>query len=74
VSNPFDDQDGVFVVLANDHHQYSIWPAAAEAPSGWFVVFEQSTREACVDYISTNWTCMRPRAGGGVRYLSMGAE
>ena len=62
MSNPFDDQGGAFVVLLNDQGQHSLWPAAAEIPAGWSVVYAQNGRQACIDYISTNWTDMLPRA------------
>jgi MbtH protein len=68
VSNPFDNQDGVFVVLTNDRRQYSIWPAATETPAGWSVVSERDTRDASIEYINTNWTDMRPCVGDDVRY------
>jgi MbtH protein len=64
VSNPFDDQGGSFVVLVNDQGQHSLWPAAAEVPAGWSAVCAQNSRQACIDYIDTNWTDMRPRARG----------
>ncbi|MFE7595491.1 MbtH family NRPS accessory protein, partial [Kitasatospora sp. NPDC057512] len=26
MTNPFDDQDGTFLVLVNDENQHSLWP------------------------------------------------
>jgi MbtH protein len=66
VSNPFDDQGGAFVVLANDRGQHSLWPAATEVPAGWSIVLEQSVRQECIEYINRNWTDMRPRAGADI--------
>jgi MbtH protein len=67
VSNPFDDQGGTFVVLINDHRQYSLWPEAAEIPAGWSIACEQSSRQACIEYIGRNWTDMRPRIGADMQ-------
>jgi MbtH protein len=62
LSNPFDEQGGVFVVLTNDHGQHSLWPAAADIPTGWSIACE-----ACVEYIGKNWTDMRPRTGADIQ-------
>ena len=63
MANPFADSRGVFVVLINDQGQYSLWPTAAEIPAGWSIACEQNSRNACIEYISKNWTDMRPRSG-----------
>jgi MbtH-like protein len=36
--NPFDDDNGSFVVLVNDEEQHSLWPAFADVSAGWRVV------------------------------------
>lgn len=61
-TNPFDDPDGTYLALINDEAQYSLWPAFAEVPAGWQVVHPQDTRQACLDYIETHWTDMRPQS------------
>ncbi|MFI9239251.1 MbtH family protein [Streptomyces sp. NPDC053079] len=61
-NNPFDDQEGTFLVLVNDEEQYSLWPAFAEVPRGWAVALTETTRAACVDFVTTRWTDMRPRS------------
>ncbi|MGW0708414.1 MbtH family protein [Streptomyces sp. NPDC002643] len=61
-TNPFDDNDGRFLVLVNDEGQHSLWPSFAEVPGGWTTVFEENTREACLEYIETHWTDLRPRS------------
>ncbi|MCX0273487.1 MbtH family protein [Nocardia zapadnayensis] len=58
--NPFDDADGRFLVLVNDENQHSLWPAFAEVPHGWRIVFGDAGRAACVDYVERYWTDMRP--------------
>ncbi|MEO3754761.1 MbtH family protein [Streptomyces sp. B6B3] len=62
MENPFDDEDGSFLVLVNDENQHSLWPAFAEVPAGWKSVFGESTRKACLEYIEENWTDMRPQS------------
>ncbi|WP_280424084.1 MbtH family protein [Nocardia carnea] len=61
-TNPFDDEDGVFLVLVNDEGQHSLWPSFADVPSGWSAVFGESSRSACLDYVEQNWTDMRPNS------------
>jgi MbtH protein len=67
VSNPFDDQDGAFVVLINEQGQHSLWPAATETPAGWSIACQQTGRQACIEFINNNWTDMRPRVGAEIR-------
>ncbi|MER8002521.1 MULTISPECIES: MbtH family protein [unclassified Streptomyces] len=61
-TNPFDDPEGRFLVLVNDEGQHSLWPSFAEVPGGWTIVLDENTREACLDYIETHWTDLRPRS------------
>ncbi|MER5299301.1 MULTISPECIES: MbtH family protein [Streptomyces] len=59
-TNPFDDENGTFYVLANDDEQHSLWPEFAEVPPGWRVVFGAADRPACLAYVEENWTDLRP--------------
>ncbi len=34
MTNPFDDEDGEFLVLVNDEGQHSLWPAQLAVPAG----------------------------------------
>lgn len=61
-TNPFDDADGRFLVLVNDEGQHSLWPSFVEVPGGWAVALGESTRDACLEYIESNWTDLRPRS------------
>ncbi|GHI41636.1 MbtH family protein [Streptomyces violascens] len=61
-TNPFDDADGRFLVLVNDEGQHSLWPSFVEVPGGWTVAFEESTRDACLEYVESHWTDLRPRS------------
>ncbi|MER7699873.1 MULTISPECIES: MbtH family protein [unclassified Streptomyces] len=62
MTNPFDDEDGAYLVLINDEGQHSLWPAFAEVPAGWAVAHPEDTRRACLDYVEQNWTDLRPRS------------
>jgi MbtH protein len=60
MSNPFDDADGVFLVLVNHERQYSLWPESVPVPGGWQVVCGPAGRQECLDRIDREWTDMRP--------------
>jgi MbtH protein len=62
LNNPFDDDAGTFLALINDEGQYSLWPTFADIPAGWSIVHGPDGRAACLDYIETNWTDMRPKS------------
>ncbi|MFD6967535.1 MbtH family protein [Streptomyces sp. NPDC059979] len=64
-TNPFDDAEGRFLVLANEEGQHSLWPSFAEVPGGWTIVFDENTREACLGFVEANWTDLRPRSLAG---------
>jgi MbtH protein len=59
-TNPFEDPQGTFLVLVNDENQHSLWPSFAEVPASWRVAFGEDTREACLSYVETHWTDLRP--------------
>jgi MbtH protein len=62
MTNPFDDEKALFHVLINTETQYSLWPAFASVPAGWDIVMESCSRQACLDYVNSHWTDMRPRS------------
>lgn len=62
MANPFEDPDGVYVVLVNGEGQYSLWPAFIEVPPGWDIVLAENCRQMCLDYINEHWVDMRPRS------------
>ncbi|GIM89167.1 MbtH family protein [Paractinoplanes toevensis] len=62
MTNPFEDEDGRYLVLVNDEGQHSLWPAFADVPAGWTVAFGEDSRAACLDYVEKNWTDMRPKS------------
>jgi uncharacterized protein YbdZ (MbtH family) len=62
MTNPFDDQDGSFQVLVNDEGQYCLWPVSIDIPAGWNKVHGADRRQACLDYVGSHWTDMRPKS------------
>ncbi|MGW1532259.1 MbtH family protein [Streptomyces aureus] len=60
MTNPFENPEGVYVVLVNDEGQHSLWPEFAEVPNGWRVVKTADTRVECLAYVEEHWTDMRP--------------
>jgi uncharacterized protein YbdZ (MbtH family) len=61
-TNPFDDDNGTFFVLVNNEEQHSLWPTFADVPDGWRVVFGESDRAACLEYIEREWADIRPKS------------
>ncbi|PZT73554.1 MULTISPECIES: MbtH family protein [unclassified Streptomyces] len=61
-TNPFDDPEGRFLVLVNDEGQHSLWPSFADVPAGWSVALDENSREACLEYVESHWTDLRPRS------------
>jgi MbtH protein len=62
MTNPFDDENGEFLVLVNEELQYSLWPTFCDIPAGWTAVGPRGSRQACLDYIEEHWTDMRPKS------------
>ncbi|MFI6481248.1 MbtH family protein [Nonomuraea sp. NPDC050663] len=60
MSNPFDDENGSFLVLVNTEEQHSLWPSAFPVPSGWDTVFGPAPRAESLEYVDDNWTDIRP--------------
>ncbi|MFJ1708654.1 MbtH family protein [Kitasatospora sp. NPDC088346] len=59
-TNPFEIQDGTYLVLVNEENQHSLWPAFIDVPAGWTVAHAEDTRQACLDYVNEHWTDLRP--------------
>ncbi|MET8059798.1 MbtH family protein [Streptomyces microflavus] len=62
MTNPFEDENGTYLVLVNHEGQHSLWPSFAEVPAGWTVVHPEDTRQACLDYVEEKWTDLRPKS------------
>lgn len=61
MANPFDNESAPFLALVNDQGQHSLWPAFADVPAGWVIVFGEASRQRCLEYIEANWNDLRPR-------------
>jgi MbtH protein len=62
VTNPFEDENGVYQVLVNEEGQHSLWPSFIEVPAGWTIVHASGSRAACLEFINQHWTDMRPKS------------
>ena len=62
MTNPFEDENGNYLVLVNHEGQYSLWPAFREVPKGWSTVGPQGQRQICLNWIEENWSDMRPKS------------
>ena len=62
MTNPFENENGTYVVLINDEGQYSLWPAFIDVPSGWDTEYGEESRTLCLDYINSKWIDMRPNS------------
>jgi MbtH protein len=62
VTNPFENDQGSYLVLINDEGQHSLWPEFVDVPEGWTSVHGPAERTACLDYVTEHWTDMRPRS------------
>lgn len=62
MTNPFDNENGTFLVLVNDEGQHSLWPVFAEVPQGWSTAFGEASRAECLEYVEQHWTDMRPKS------------
>ena len=62
MTNPFEDENGIYHVLINDEGQYSLWPSFIDVPDGWTTIHKSDSRAACLEFINRNWTDMRPNS------------
>ncbi|HWO63422.1 MAG TPA: MbtH family protein [Umezawaea sp.] len=59
-TNPFENEDGVYLVLVNAENQHSLWPESIAVPAGWTTAHGPDSRANCLDHIEANWTDLRP--------------
>jgi MbtH protein len=62
MTNPFEDEEGDYLVLVNDEEQYSLWPSFHEIPAGWRATGPRGARAECLAWIDATWTDMRPKS------------
>ncbi|SFS13665.1 MbtH protein [Dyella sp. OK004] len=58
----------LYEVVVNRDGQYSTWPVFKVLPQGWAKAGKQGAKAACLEFIGTAWTDMRPTSlGASVR-------
>jgi MbtH protein len=62
VTNPFEDENGIYHVLINEEGQHSLWPSFIDVPEGWTIIHKSDSRAACLEFVDKNWTDMRPNS------------
>lgn len=60
MTNPFENEDSGYLVLANAQGQRSLLPSHIEVPAGWTAEHGTDSRTGCLAYIDANWTDLRP--------------
>jgi glycopeptidolipid biosynthesis protein len=61
-TDPFDGEGRAFFGLVNDEEQTGLWPVFADGPAGWWVVYGEADRAACLNYIEHHRTDLEPRS------------
>ncbi|MBV6702745.1 MbtH family protein [Kitasatospora aureofaciens] len=54
MTNPFEDPTATYLVLTNQTHQHSLWPATLPAPAGWAATLPGSSRQECLAFIDAH--------------------
>jgi len=60
LTNPFDNEEGVFHVLRNDVGEFSLWPAHLTVPAGWDVALDAVPSDAAEAWLREKWTSLTP--------------
>ncbi|MER5939050.1 MbtH family protein [Streptomyces sp. uw30] len=63
-TNPFEDENGTYLVLSNAEGQFSLWPDGITVPDGWDVALTASSRADCLAYVEEHWTDICPAPTG----------
>lgn len=61
MSNPFENENFIFIVLVNEENQHALWPEFIPVPDGWERVFGPKSRAECLNYIEENWVDIKPK-------------
>ena len=62
MTNPFENDNYTYKVLKNEEGQYSLWPAFLDVPIGCSVVYEEASRQSCLEYVEYNWKDLNPKS------------
>jgi MbtH protein len=49
-------------MMINAKGQHPLWPVFADSPDGWTIVYGESDRQACLEYIEDSRVDMRPKS------------
>ncbi|MCX5386216.1 MbtH family NRPS accessory protein [Streptomyces sp. NBC_00083] len=60
MAHPFEDEEGVHLVLVDSEEQYSLWPVSRGVPTGWPVAHHADTRTDCLAHVAAHWSDLRP--------------
>lgn len=60
VGNPFDADDGDWLVVVNDQGHHALWRPFLDLPAGLDLVLTGTGREDALRYIERNWTSLGP--------------
>lgn len=55
-------EEQIYLVVANDEEQYSIWDSSRDLPLGWRDAGKTGTKAECLAFIEAAWVDMRPRS------------
>ncbi len=56
MTNPFDNEEGLFHVLRNDAGEFSLWPAHLTVPAGWETALTAVSSDAADQWVRDAWT------------------
>jgi len=62
MTNPFEDENGQYLVIVNNEAQQSLWPSFREIPTGWTPIGPSGSRQECLAWIESNWSDLRPKS------------
>ncbi|WP_078850077.1 MbtH family protein [Streptomyces sp. NRRL F-5126] len=60
MSNPFEKEDELYLVLVNAENEHSLWPQRLPIPAGWLCAHPADGRQACLDYVRSHWLDLYP--------------
>ena len=62
MTNPFENDNYTYKVLINEEGQYSSGLLFLDVPIGWNVVYEEASRQSCLEYVEYNWKDLNPKS------------
>lgn len=60
LTNPFDNEEGLFQVLRNDVGEFSLWPAPLTVPVGWDIALDTVPANEAEAWVREQWTSLTP--------------